>query len=158
MFERNWEKESITGRPTEGKAGAERARRRANACYRAGMNEFVPVLLQILVALGIAVGALVTSLVLGQHGRRTRAKDTAYECGLDPEGGAMPRFSVKFYLIAMLFILFDIEVVFFYPWAVVYREMVKTDPTILYAMLSFAGLLFVGYLYARRKGALDWSR
>jgi NADH-quinone oxidoreductase subunit A len=122
------------------------------------MNPFVPVLLQILVALAIAGGALVTSLVLGKRARTSRAKDTPYECGLNPDGGAMPRFSVKFYLIAMLFILFDIEVVFFFPWAVVFREQIAAGPTILYAMLSFVGLLFVGYLYARRKGALDWSR
>ena len=68
------------------------------------------------------LGALLVSVLLGKSGRRTRAKDTAYECGMVPQGEAQPRFSVKFYLVAMLFILFDLEIVFMYPWAVVYRE------------------------------------
>ena len=76
-----------------------------------------------------------------------------------PEGAAQPRFSVKFYLVAMLFILFDIEIVFMYPWAVVYREFVASrGPGIFWSMFSFAGILTVGYVYAIMKGALDWKR
>jgi NADH-quinone oxidoreductase subunit A len=76
-----------------------------------------------------------------------------------PIGGPQPRFSVKFYLVAMLFILFDIEVVFMYPWAVVFRQhIVEHGPLIFWSMLSFVGILTVGYVYAIMKGALDWKR
>ena len=94
------------------------------------LRDYLPLLLQIVVAVGFAVSALLVSVILGKTGRRTRVKDTAYECGMVPQGEAVPRFSVKFYLVAMLFILFDLEIVFMYPWAVVYKEIIvesKTD-------------------------------
>jgi NADH-quinone oxidoreductase subunit A len=122
------------------------------------ISEYLPVLLHILVAIGFAVGALVVSVILGKAGRRTQIKDSAYECGMLPEGGAQPRFSVKFYLVAMLFILFDLEIVFMYPWAVVYRESILESKTILWSMLSFVSILMVGYIYALKKGALDWKK
>ena len=75
-----------------------------------------------------------------------------------PIGSGSPRMSVKFYLVAMLFILFDIEVVFLYPWAVVYKDMLRSNgPMILGAMISFIGILFVGYIYALKKRAFDWK-
>ena len=89
--------------------------------------------------------------------KRNSSKDIAYECGLPPISGARVRFSVKFYLVAMLFILFDIEIVFLYPWAVVFKEMLREGMTIFYSMLTFLGILFVGFLYALKKGALDWE-
>jgi NADH-quinone oxidoreductase subunit A len=95
---------------------------------------------------------------VGKSGRRTRVKDTAYECGMVPQGEAQPRFSVKFYLVAMLFILFDLEIVFMYPWAVVYKETIKDGTLILWSMLSFISILMVGYVYALKKGALDWKK
>jgi NADH-quinone oxidoreductase subunit A len=123
------------------------------------VTDYLPILLQVVIAVGFAVGALVVSVLMGKAGRRNATKDSAYECGMLPEGGAQPRFSVKFYLVAMLFILFDIEIVFMYPWAVVYREYLVLHGTmILWSMLSFVGLLTVGYVYAIKKGALDWSR
>jgi NADH-quinone oxidoreductase subunit A len=122
------------------------------------LRDYLPVLLQILVAIGFAVSALLVSVLLGKAGRRTRVKDTAYECGMLPEGGAQPRFSVKFYLVAMLFILFDVEIVFMYPWAVVYRETVAHDKIILWSMLSFVSVLMVGYVYALRKGVFDFRK
>ena len=123
------------------------------------VSDYLPILLQVIIAVGFAVGALVVSVLMGKAGRRNATKDSAYECGMLPEGGAQPRFSVKFYLVAMLFILFDIEIVFMYPWAVVYREyLVLHGTTILWSMLSFVGVLTVGYVYAIKKGALDWSR
>ena len=122
------------------------------------LSEYLPVLLHILVAIGFAGGALVVSVVLGKAGKRTRIKDTAYECGMLPEGGAQPRFSVKFYLVAMLFILFDLEIVFMYPWAVVYKESIVESKAILWSMLSFVSILMVGYVYALKKGALDWKK
>ena len=79
-------------------------------------------------AIGFAAGALIVSVLLGKSGLRTRTKDSAYECGMVPQGEAQPRFSVKFYLVAMLFILFDLEIVFMYPWAVVYREADRAQP------------------------------
>ena len=122
------------------------------------ISEYLPVLLHILVAIGFAVGALVVSVLLGKAGKRTRIKDSAYECGMVPQGEAQPRFSVKFYLVAMLFILFDLEIVFMYPWAVVYKESIVQSKTILWSMLSFVSILMVGYVYALKKGALDWKR
>jgi NADH-quinone oxidoreductase subunit A len=122
------------------------------------LRDYIPVLLHIAVAIGFAVSALLMSVLLGKAGRRTRVKDTAYECGMVPQGEAQPRFSVKFYLVAMLFILFDLEIVFMYPWAVVYRELIATDKMIFWSMLSFISILMVGYIYALKKGALDWKR
>src|ERR1700751_2266039 len=122
------------------------------------LRDYLPVLLQLIVAVGFAVSALVVSVLLGKTGRRTPAKEMAYECGVGPPGEAQPRFSVKFYLVAMLFILFDLEIVFMYPWAVVYREMIAQSSLIFWSMLSFITILMVGYIYALRKGALDFKK
>jgi len=122
------------------------------------LRDYLPVLLQLIVAVGFAVSALVVSVLLGKTGRRTPAKDTAYECGMVPQGQAQPRFSVKFYLVAMLFILFDLEIVFMYPWAVIYKEAIAQSSVIFWSMLSFITILMVGYVYALKKGALDWRK
>jgi NADH-quinone oxidoreductase subunit A len=122
------------------------------------LREYLPILLQLIVAVVFAVSALVVSVLLGKTGRRTPAKDMAYECGMVPQGEAQPRFSVKFYLVAMLFILFDLEIVFMYPWAVVYREMIAQSSVIFWSMLSFITILMVGYVYALKKGALDFRK
>jgi len=122
------------------------------------ISEYLPVLLQIIVAVGFAVSALIVSLILGKAGKRNPVKDSAYECGMIPQGEVQPRFSVKFYLIAMLFILFDLEIVFMYPWAVVYREAIVESKMIFWSMLSFVTILMVGYAYALKKGALDWKK
>src|SRR5438477_829379 len=101
----------------------------------------------LLVALLFAFGTLGASVLLGQKGKRSKIKDTAYECGMLPIGEGTARLSVKFYLVAMLFILFDIEVVFLYPWAVVYRTMLKDNAAMIFgSMISFLGVLFVGYI------------
>ncbi len=122
------------------------------------IRDYLPILLQAIVAVGFAAGALITSVLMGKVGRRSPVKDSAYECGMVAEGGAQPRFSVKFYLVAMLFILFDIEIVFMYPWAVVYSDMIKRSSGILWSMLSFVSILTVGYVYALKKGALQWNK
>ncbi len=123
------------------------------------IHEYLPVLLQIIVAIGFAVSALIMSALLGKTGgRRTPTKDTAYECGMIPQGEPQPRFSVKFYLVAMLFILFDLEIVFMYPWAVVYKEAIQHSAVIFWSMLSFIAILMVGYIYAVKKGALDFRK
>ena len=122
------------------------------------LREYLPVLLQIIVAMLFAGSALLVSILVGKSGKRTPAKDTAYECGMVPKGEVQPRFSVKFYLVAMLFILFDLEIVFMYPWAVVYRESIKQSGLIFWSMFSFISILMVGYVYAVKKGAFDWKR
>ena len=120
--------------------------------------QYLPVLLLLIVAIGMIVGILIFSVVVGKLGKRSAIKDSAYECGVLPFENSGSRFSVKFYLVAMLFILFDVEVVFMYPWAVVYREFLKTNaPLILGSMISFIGILFIGYFYALKKGAFDWT-
>ena len=123
------------------------------------LQQYLPVLMFLLVAIGFAGGTLAFSVIAGKTGRRTKVKDSTYECGMLPEGHGSARLSVKFYLVALLFVLFDIEVVFMYPWAVTYREMLKSDAAlVLGGMLSFLGILFVGYLYALKKQAFDWKR
>jgi NADH-quinone oxidoreductase subunit A len=123
------------------------------------MKEYLPIFLQVVVAIGFAASALIVSVILGRTAKTNAMKDSAYECGMLPIGEVQPRFSVKFYLVAMLFILFDIEIVFMYPWAVVYRDFIaQHGPSIFWSMLSFAGILTVGYVYAIMKGALDWKR
>jgi NADH-quinone oxidoreductase subunit A len=122
------------------------------------MKEYLPILLQAVVAVGFSAIALFTSVILGRAGRRNATKDSPYECGMLPLGESQPRFSVKFYLVAMLFILFDLEIVFMYPWAVIYRDLVPGTPVVFWSMLSFVGLLTVGYIYAIKKGVLNWNR
>ena len=123
------------------------------------LQDYLPILLQVIVAIGFAGVALLLSVLLGRVGKRNAIKDSAYECGMLPTGEAQPRFSVKFYLVAMLFILFDIEIVFMYPWAIAYRDYVeKFGCTIFGSMLSFVVILMVGFVYALKKGALDWKR
>jgi NADH-quinone oxidoreductase subunit A len=122
------------------------------------LREYLPILLQIIVVLIFAGSALLVSVLVGKSGKRTRAKDTAYECGMLPQGEGHPRFSVKFYLVAMLFILFDLEIVFMYPWAVVYRDAIKQGGLIFWSMLSFISILMVGYVYALKKGALEFKK
>src|SRR5882724_6597918 len=113
------------------------------------LREYLPVLMLAVVVFAFSFGMLVLSVVLGKKGKRSKIKDTAYECGMLPIGEGTARLSVKFYLVAMLFIFFDIEVVFLYPWAVVYKSMLKSHASHIFgAMVSFLGVLFIGYLYA----------
>jgi NADH-quinone oxidoreductase subunit A len=114
---------------------------------------YFPVLLQVAIAALIAGGMIGASALVGRR-VRDRIKDTPYECGIVPVGSTRERFSVKYYLVAMIFILFDIETVFLYPWAVVYRDLK------LFAfgeMAIFIALIFAGFLYVWKKGALAWS-
>jgi NADH-quinone oxidoreductase subunit A len=116
--------------------------------------EYVPVLVMLVFALSFAALNLVVSFVLGSKVKSNPVKDMAYECGMPPISDAHQRFSVKFYLVAILFVLFDIEVVFLYPWAVQFNEM----PVFLFwEMLVFISILFLGWWYVIRKGAVDWA-
>ena len=123
------------------------------------MKDFLPILLQVGIVLGFGASALLISVLLGKSAKRNAMKDSAYECGMLPQGEAQPRFSVKFYLVAMLFILFDIEVVSLYPWAVNFTQMLKAHGSkIFWSMAGFLSLVTVGYVYAIRKGVLDWKK
>ena len=114
---------------------------------------YFPVLVQALVAMALAAGLLTASFALGKR-VRNKIKDTPYESGITPTGDARHRFSVKFYLVAMLFILFDIEAIFLYPWVVVYRELKMFA---FVEMLVFVILTLSGFFYIWKKGALDWA-
>ena len=125
------------------------------------LGEYLPVLLQILVAILFAASALVVSVLVGKSGKRTPAKDTPYECGMIPQGERQPRFSVKFYVAAMLFILFDVEAVFMFPWAVIYRKLPAITGSHFFGfweMLVYIGFVMVGYFYIWKKGILEWSK
>lgn len=122
------------------------------------LSQYIPVLMLIVLAVCFSAGILIMSVVVGKKGKRPAIKDTAYECGMLPIGEGSTRLSVKFYLVAMLFILFDIEVVFLYPWAVVYRKMLTENASAIFgSMISFLVILFVGYIYALKKRAFDWK-
>ncbi len=114
---------------------------------------YFPVLVQVIIALAVAAGLVGGSFLLGKK-IRGRVKDMPYECGITPTGSARERFSVKFYLVAMVFILFDIEAIFLYPWVVVYRELKIFG---FFEMLIFILLVLAGFFYIWKKGVLDWS-
>lgn len=112
-----------------------------------------PVLIQILIAIAVAAAMVGLSALIGQH-VRDPVKSMPYESGMNPVGNARERFSVKFYLVAMVFIVFDIEAIFLYPWAVVYRELKLFA---FFEMLVFVLLVLSGFFYIWKKGVLDWS-
>jgi NADH-quinone oxidoreductase subunit A len=119
---------------------------------------YLPVLIQICLAAGVAGFVVLLSQFLGQRARKNAIKDTPYECGVKSTGPAHTRFSVKFYVTAMLFILFDIEIVFLVPWAFIYREFLAGNIEILAPILVFIGVIVVGFLYEWKKGALEWEK
>src|SRR5450432_3891027 len=114
---------------------------------------YFPVLVQVVIAIALAAGLIAASALLGKRAH-SPLKDTPYESGMAPVGSARERFSVKFYLVGMIFILFDIEAVFLYPWAVVYRQLKMFAFS---EMFVFVALILVGFFYVWKKGALDWS-
>jgi NADH-quinone oxidoreductase subunit A len=114
---------------------------------------YFPILVQIIIAVAVAGGMLAGSYFVGRRVRNP-VKDMPYECGIVPTGSARDRFSVKFYLVAMVFILFDIEAIFLYPWAVVFRELRMFA---FLEMLAFVVLVLCGFFYIWKKGVLDWS-
>src|SRR6476661_2715783 len=124
------------------------------------LADYLPVLLMFIVDAGFAVTIVCISQFVGQR-KHTRTKLMPYECGKDPVGSARERFSVKFYLIAMIFILFDIEVIFLVPWAVVYKSLASQGADmrlfVYLEMMVFILLLLAGYIYVVKKGAFDWG-
>jgi NADH-quinone oxidoreductase subunit A len=118
------------------------------------IQSYAPLLLHLLVTVVLTAILLAVSSLVGRH-RSSRAKMQAYECGITPTGDAREPFSVKFYLVAMVFILFDVEAIFLYPWAYVYRDLQWFG---FVEMVLYIAILLVGYIYLWKKGALDWSR
>lgn len=121
------------------------------------LQDYLPVMMQALVAIGFCASMLIMSLLLGKKGSKNETKDSAYECGMKPIGDGAPRFSVKFYVVAMLFVIFDIEVVFMYPWAVQFRDLIQEGNMAFWSICGFVGILTVAYIYALKKGALNWK-
>jgi NADH-quinone oxidoreductase subunit A len=122
--------------------------------------QYIAVLILLVIAVGATGGMIAMSMLLGKKGGTSKIKDTAYECGMLPIGAGAPRMSVKFYLVAMLFILFDIEVVFMYPWAVVYKELLADEATrnaVFGGMMFFIAMIVVGLIYEFKKKAFDWK-
>jgi NADH-quinone oxidoreductase subunit A len=121
--------------------------------------QYLPLLLQILAAFGLGIGMATASFFIGKH-RNTKTKLATYECGIEAVGDARGRFSVRFYMVAMLFILFDVEVVFMMPWAVIFRELPSITKSAYFGfweMLVYLGFVGVGLFYIVKKGILDWS-
>ena len=117
------------------------------------LSHYVPLLVHMIVAAGLSALIVALSTFIGNQ-KPSRGKQQAYECGILPTGDAREPFSVSFYLVAMLFILFDVEAIFFYPWAYVFRDL---DLFGFVEMMVYIAILLVGYLYLWKKGALDWS-
>jgi NADH-quinone oxidoreductase subunit A len=119
---------------------------------------YLPLLMQLIIAGAIATSMIVMSAVLGKR-KWSRAKMQPYECGITPTGDAQHRFSVKFYLVGMLFILFDVEAIFLIPWAVIYRDLIRDYGMFgFWEMIVYIGIVLVGFFYIWKKGVLDWNK
>lgn len=119
---------------------------------------YLPFLIQALLAAGITAVVIVASHIFGQRARHSKIKDSAYECGVPAEGVIHTRFSVKFYLTALLFMLFDLEIVILVPWTFIYREFLHENIAILGPIMFFIGVLVLGLVYEIKKGALEWEK
>ncbi|HEX2855657.1 MAG TPA: NADH-quinone oxidoreductase subunit A [Opitutaceae bacterium] len=119
---------------------------------------YLPFLIQALLAAGITGVVIVASHIFGQRARHSQIKDSAYECGVPAEGVIHTRFSVKFYLTALLFMLFDLEIVILVPWTFIYREFLHENIAILGPIMFFIGVLVLGLVYEIKKGALEWEK
>ena len=119
---------------------------------------YLPFLIQAVLAAGITAAVIVASHVFGQRAKGSKIKDSAYECGVPAEGLIHTRFSVKFFLTALLFMLFDLEIVILVPWTFIYREFLANHIAILGPILFFLGVLVLGLVYEIKKGALEWEK
>jgi NADH-quinone oxidoreductase subunit A len=119
---------------------------------------YLPLLIHFVLAGALATGIVLLSWLIGQR-KPTRAKLSPYECGVTPIGNARERFSVKFYMVAMLFILFDVEAVFLYPWAIILKDLKKMGQGMFgfWEMIVYIAIVLVGYWYIWKKGVLDWG-
>jgi NADH-quinone oxidoreductase subunit A len=123
-----------------------------------GSAAYLPFLIQVVIAAAITGGVIGASHFFGQRARHTKIKDSAYECGVPSVGVIHTRFSVKFYLTALLFMLFDLEIVILVPWTFIYREFLANHISILGPVLFFIGILVLGLFYEIKKGALEWEK
>ena len=118
---------------------------------------YVPIFILMIIALSIGGSILILSSLLG-GGEENKRKNMPFECGVPQFGSPKQRFSIRFYLIAILFLLFDVEGIFFFPWALVYQKFLSINRSfVLLEMLFFSSVLFIGYLYVVRKDALEWE-
>jgi NADH-quinone oxidoreductase subunit A len=115
--------------------------------------DYFPIVMMLVVALGFVGLTMVSTHLLGPK-RKTKTKMDAFECGIEPQGNARIPFSVKYFLVAILFVLFDVEVIFMYPWAILFKELGMAG---FISMLVFISLLLVGFLYIIKRGALKWE-
>jgi NADH-quinone oxidoreductase subunit A len=118
---------------------------------------YIPVLLLLIVGIVVGAAGLTVSVLLNPKVKGNWRKNEPFECGVPPIGDARQRFSVRFYLVAILFLLFDVEAIFFFPWAVVFKKFLSINSFILYEMAFFVAILLVGYFYVLGKGALEWE-
>ena len=116
-------------------------------------SSYFPILLQLIVAVGFVVTTMLVTHLLGPK-RKSKVKLESFECGIEQQGNARVPFSIKYFLVAILFVLFDVEVIFMYPWAVNFKELGMQG---ILEMLLFVGLLFLGFIYVLKKGALKWE-
>jgi NADH-quinone oxidoreductase subunit A len=116
---------------------------------------YLPLLIHVLAAGGLAVVMVLLSTLIGQH-KKNKVKMSPYECGMEPQGDVRSRFSVKFYLVAMLFILFDVEAVFLYPWAILLKSDLKMFG--FWEMMVFIAVILAGLFYIWKKGVIDWNK
>jgi NADH-quinone oxidoreductase subunit A len=119
---------------------------------------YLPFLIQAILAGAVTAAVIGASHLFGQRVKHSKIKDSPYECGVPGEGVVHTRYSVKFYMTALLFMLFDLEVVILVPWTFIYREFLAAHIPILGPMLFFLGVVVLGLIYEVRKGALDWER
>jgi len=120
--------------------------------------DYLPVLIYMIIAVGLVSVIVLLSEFLGKK-THSYAKDLPYECGIPPESNARGRYSARFYVVAMLFVIFDVETMFLFPWAILYRTWVAAHAGAfaLISMLVFLGILLIGYVWIYKKGALDWA-
>ena len=120
---------------------------------KSGLIQYIPIALMFVIALGFVVTTMVVTHLLGPK-RNTQIKLDSFECGIEPKGNARVPFNIKYFLVAILFVLFDVEVIFLYPWAVNFRELGVDG---FWKMMMFMGLLLIGFFYVIKKGALEWE-
>lgn len=129
---------------------------KVKTCRYEMLNDYIPILILLVIAVVFSIVLLLASHIVSPR-YKNAIKQTVYESGLPPHMDARVRFPIRFYVVAMMFILFDVEVVFLYPWAVVYKKFLSGGMFILWEMMVFLGILFVGYLYLWKRGAFRWE-